>query len=428
MAKQSGQVTLRGRFRPGDVVRLVKVAGPHVLRPEGGEEIEVQSVGEEKDAPRVGYVRFTKGVEVGERYFITGQTGGYPLEVRVTGRAADDPSEVFEQAPVQPDRVRLSDGSFLDDPPTKESAPHILAAQADIRHAKKGTVLRSDTPRGEAHPVDVERPEPIRPQEDVPDGTVQMSDTKPREVDGETVGGGGEATEIVLGPQRQEDVPKGTLQRSDTPTGVAQPIPAGDAVHQAEVRESSAARESRGDPARASAEPLEIKGAKVGAPTGASEKESEKRHEELRESEREAALRSADLDQPGDQLLDTSGFDAQGQPASEDVARASGVEPAEKARVDAPGPDTAPSIKERGDNPFQEDEESKKRSEAGKKAARTRKRNERKAEKSGTGSGGSSSGSESSSGAEKSAKSTEKGSTSRTQTGAATTSNTTAKE
>jgi hypothetical protein len=86
-SRSAGQVTLRGRFSPGgDVVTLVKVAGPHVLRSEGGEEIETQTVTEEKDAPRVGYVRFSKGVEVGARYFIRGLTGGSPLEIRVTGK------------------------------------------------------------------------------------------------------------------------------------------------------------------------------------------------------------------------------------------------------------------------------------------------------------------------------------------------------
>jgi hypothetical protein len=86
MASSKGQVTLRGRFSPGDVVTLTKVAGPHVLRPEGGEEIETQTVTEEKDAPRVGYVRFSKGVEIGARYFIHGLHDGRPQEVRITGK------------------------------------------------------------------------------------------------------------------------------------------------------------------------------------------------------------------------------------------------------------------------------------------------------------------------------------------------------
>ena len=59
--KQSGgQVTLRGRFAPGDVVTLVKVAGPHVLRSEGGEEIETKEVEEQEDQPRVGCVSFSR--------------------------------------------------------------------------------------------------------------------------------------------------------------------------------------------------------------------------------------------------------------------------------------------------------------------------------------------------------------------------------
>jgi hypothetical protein len=63
---------------------------------------------------------------------------------------------VFEQAPIMPDRQRLTDGSFVDDAPTKESAPNVSVGPANIRHVSKGTVLRSDTPRGEAHPLDPE--------------------------------------------------------------------------------------------------------------------------------------------------------------------------------------------------------------------------------------------------------------------------------
>jgi hypothetical protein len=328
----SGQVTLRGRFPVGSVVTLTKVAGEHVLRPEGGEEVEVKTVTEEDGAPRVGYVRFSKGVEVGARYFIHGLVDGRPLEVRARGRAKDDPNEVFEQPPIAPDRMRLADGSWSDEAPTKESAPDILAAQADIRHVKKGTVLRSDTPRGEAHPLDPEERAPKRTQDDVDDGAVQMSDTRRREVDGQLVGGGGEASELVLGPQRQEDVPKGMVQRSDTPTGVATPIPAGNAVQQAQDRESSFAKETRGEPVRASAEPIAAKHARMGPPSGSTQERSEKRDAELKKSEREAALRTRVLDQPGDELLETSGHDAQGQPAAEDVARAAGVEPADKPR------------------------------------------------------------------------------------------------
>jgi hypothetical protein len=310
---------------------------------------------------RVGYVRFSSGVEVGARYFIRGLTGGSPLEIRVTGRDKDDPSEVFEQAPIMPDRMRLTDGSFVDERPTKESAPNVSVGPADIRHVSKGTVLRSDTPRGEAHPLEERAPK--RSQEDVKKGVVQMSDTRPREEDGQTVGGGGEAAELVIGPQRQEDVPKGAVQRSDTPTGVSTVIPAGDTVQQAQDRESSFAKETRGEPVRAAAEPIDAPKVNIGAPSGSSQKDSEARDADLKKSEREAA----------------------------DLA--------------VPIADMAPSA---GEDTGEGDEEAERRSRAAKKAARTRKRNEKKA-------------------AAKPA-ATSGNTTSTVETGAATTSNTTAKE
>jgi hypothetical protein len=318
MASRSGQVTLRGRFSVGSVVTLTKVAGEGTLRAEGGEDVETKTVTEEDGAPRVGFVRFSKNVEPGARYIIHGINDGVPLQIRARGRERDDPSEVLEQPPIQPDRTRLSDGSWSDEAPTKESAPDVLAAQADLRHVPAGTQLRSDTPRGSAHPVDPARPEPVRRQEDVAEGTPQMSDTRPREVDGRPVAGagGGEATELLVGPQRQEDVPKGVPQRSSTPSGTAQ------------------ARESRGDWTRAGAEPLEAKGVKIGPASGASQKDSEARDAKVKQSERDAAV----------------------APPIEDVAPSA-------------GPDTG------------EDDEAARRSEAAKKAARTRKRNERKAAK-----------------------------------------------
>jgi hypothetical protein len=372
-----GQVTLRGRFSKGSVVTLTKVAGEHVLRPAGGEQVETKTV-EEKDG--TSFVQFTSGVEVGARYFVHGINDGFPLEVRVTGREADADSEVLAQAPVQPDRVKLTDGSFLADKPTKESPPKLAVTFPGQRQVADGIVQRSDTPRGSAHPVDVGREEPVRRQESVKDGTVQMSDTRPREVDGVKVGGGGEATEIVLGAQRQEDTPDSVIQRSSTPTGVSQPLPAGDMVEAQEVRDSSATRESRGDNTRGAAEPLEAKGVKSGPPTGSKQEASEERQAE--------ALRrrvEAPREVPTDPLLlegENVGRDAQGQPVYEDVAAAAGIEPASDE------PDPA-------------------RVKAGKKAAATRKRNEE---------------------AGQAPDSAREGETSRTQTGAASTTNTTAKE
>jgi hypothetical protein len=138
MASRSGQVTLRGRFSVGSVVTLTRVAGEGTLRAEGGEDVETKTVVEEDGVPRVGFVRFSKGVEPGARYIIHGINDGVPLQIRVRGREAGDPSEVLEQPPVLPDRTRLSDGSWSDEAPTKESAPDVLAAQADLRHVPEG--------------------------------------------------------------------------------------------------------------------------------------------------------------------------------------------------------------------------------------------------------------------------------------------------
>jgi hypothetical protein len=297
----------------------VRVAHEGVLRAEGGEEVDVQTA--EKDENGVASVSFKKGVDEGARYIATGISDGRPLEVRVRGRASDDPSEILEQPPIQPDRVRLTDGSWSDQAPTKESAPKLAFTGPGQHQVPDGVTQRSDTLRGSAHPVDVESEEPVRRQESVKEGTPQMSDTRPREVDGVQVGGGGEATEIVLGPQLDRD--------------------------------SSRTRESRGDNTRGAAEPIDVKGAKLGPPKGANEKQSLQRQEES------LAARTAPraLDQPADARVNQSGLDAMGQPVYEDVAAAAGVESADQPGdpYDS-GPDPA-------------------RVEAGRKAARTRARN-----------------------------------------------------
>jgi hypothetical protein len=278
----SGQARLAGRFPPGAVVRLVEVDSEATLRSEGGQEVDTQTVGDD------GVVEFSKGVRVGGRYFAVGLVGGTPLEVRLRGNVGED--AVNGQAPISTDRVRLSDGSWSDEAPKREKAPAVPPGpRLSQQQVPGGVPQRSATIRGTAHPVDPEDREPLRRQEDVKDGTPQMSDTRPREVDGNTVGGGGEASEVLVGPQRQEDVPDGVPQRSDTPTGVATPIDVGDSVEAWRRAESSQARESRGDWTRAHAEPIAAKGAKVGAPTGANEKESAERDAELKKSDRQAA-------------------------------------------------------------------------------------------------------------------------------------------
>lgn len=289
MASSNGQVTLRGRFPSGTKVALVKVSDGAVLRAEGGRTLERKRVGKD------GSVQFTKDVEVGGRYFITGNVRGQPLEVRVTGRDRQaDEDSAGGQAPVQVDRVRLSDGSWLDEAPEKEKTPSSeVGPGPSQQQVPKRQWQRSSTARGSAHPHDPGEPAPYPSQEDT-NGVLQASDTEK-----------GRATPIDLGPQRQDQVPAGTWQRSATPKGVATPIPPGDAVEVQKVKESAEAKAKRGEPVRAAAEPLGVKAAGKRAKT--------------------AADKVSD-DTPSDG--DGSGRDALGQPLPGDVAAASGQEPA----------------------------------------------------------------------------------------------------
>lgn len=150
MASSAGRVTLRGRFSPGSRVRLVQVDGAHVLRPpEGAESVDEQTVGED------GCVSFSKGVEVDARYFIVGQQAGEPLAVRARGRAADDPDTVLGGGGVPADRVRLADGSFVDEPPEQHQDQPVPegATWLGQHQVPEGTWQRSDTPRGAAYPI-----------------------------------------------------------------------------------------------------------------------------------------------------------------------------------------------------------------------------------------------------------------------------------
>jgi hypothetical protein len=132
MATTKGQVTLRGRFRAGSLVKLVKVAGEHVLRVEGGVEPVAEAT---VDAS--GCVRFTEGVEVGARYLVVGQVDGEPVQVRARGNTADDENSVLTQAPVQPERQRLSGGQFADEV-VPQGAPRSVPEQpADELAARK---------------------------------------------------------------------------------------------------------------------------------------------------------------------------------------------------------------------------------------------------------------------------------------------------
>jgi hypothetical protein len=155
-SSKAGKLHLRGRFTPGSMVRLVKVDGPHVLRPGPNDEtVDTQKV--DKD----GTLKFSSGVKVGERYFAVGQVDGQPVEVRLTGRADDDPGHLAGYEPVTTDRARLGiggSGGWADEAPERPKGEEVpdgatWQAQHDV---SKGTLQRSDTPRGTATPISAE--------------------------------------------------------------------------------------------------------------------------------------------------------------------------------------------------------------------------------------------------------------------------------
>lgn len=285
MATQ-GQVKLAGRFPPGTKVALVQVRDETALRAEGGKTVERKRVKDD------GTVTFK--AEVGARYFLTGQVNGRPLEVRVTGRKTEaSDGSVPEQAPVQPDRVKLSDGSWADETPEKRDTPSSeVGPYPGQDQVPARTPQRSSTPRGSAHPVEKDEQAPYPPQEE--SKGPQMSDTET-----------GQATPIVDAPQRQDQVPASVPQRSATPLGVATPIPGGNAIEAQREKESAHGKAARGEPGKVAASPLDADVASKRQKTAAEKV-------------------NADVES------DSDGLDAQGQPASEDIAAAAGTEPASK--------------------------------------------------------------------------------------------------
>lgn len=244
MAKAQGQVTLRGRFPVGEVVALVEVAGPHVLRAAGGKTIARQKVREVGGVPTV---VFDSDVAVDGRYFIVGQVNGQHLEVRVRGTDRSEESTQTTQLPNQYEPRKFADGTLVDEPVERaeddnalEGAPHLA-----MRQVPEGTVLRSDTPHGVAHPVDLPEEAPYGSQADT-DDLLQMSDTE-----------AGQRVPIdVHVAVSQAQIPDGTIQRSDTPVGVATPIHTGGPVAAQRDKESVDAKEKRGEPGKAAALPL----------------------------------------------------------------------------------------------------------------------------------------------------------------------------
>lgn len=242
----NGQVTLNGRFSAGTVVRLVEVDGDHVMRSEGGREVDTKRVDSD------GRVQFKSGVKVGARYFVVGIQQGSPLEVPVRGNTAD--GDVV-QAPIQPDRIRLADGRWQDEviadarAAKKSEVPKSEVGPAPGQHqVPAGVQQRSDTPLGTATPVDPKERAPFPPQDDVAKRQPQRSDTER-----------GQATPIPhLAAPAQSDSKSRGPQRSDTPRGSATPIPAGDAIEAVLNRDSAQAKAAVGEPGKAASLPVDV--------------------------------------------------------------------------------------------------------------------------------------------------------------------------
>jgi hypothetical protein len=103
--KITAQVTLRGRFPRGALVRLY-AASPSALRhSEGDELLAAKKVGDDQT------VTFTNldGVAVGGRYIAFGYINGTPVDLRLRGRAPGD--ESLGQPPVGVEPVKHADGT-----------------------------------------------------------------------------------------------------------------------------------------------------------------------------------------------------------------------------------------------------------------------------------------------------------------------------
>jgi hypothetical protein len=179
MASSKAGIGLSGRFPAGTTVRLVKVEGPHVLRPGPNHEtVDTQTV--EKD----GTLSFSKGVEAGERYFAVATVNGEPREVRLTGKADPDEGFLAGYEPIAPERVRLGiggSGGWADEEPERPKGEEVpdgatWEAQHDV---KRGTLQRSDTPRGTAAVVSAEERERARKQYRKQDPTVPVVEATP---------------------------------------------------------------------------------------------------------------------------------------------------------------------------------------------------------------------------------------------------------
>jgi len=121
-----GGLSLHGRFAPGSEVRLTKASGPEQMRPGPADEVvDTQTVDED------GSLTFA-GTQPGERYFASGQIGGVPVNVRMTGRADDEEGFTSGYGGNPIERGKRGDGTWVDEPSRQE-----LAEQAELEAIAK---------------------------------------------------------------------------------------------------------------------------------------------------------------------------------------------------------------------------------------------------------------------------------------------------
>lgn len=144
MSSKTGQVKVAGRFPAGERVALVKVDGEHVLRAAGGKTIDRKKVDDD------GVVVFTKDVELGARYFVTGYDNGRPVEVRCTGITEEAASELT-QPPVGRDVRKFGDGTLIDGPAVGDEpdVAQVEAKAAKPRARASRPRSRGDQPAGQ---------------------------------------------------------------------------------------------------------------------------------------------------------------------------------------------------------------------------------------------------------------------------------------
>ena len=133
----SAFVKIRGKYPPGSVVSLYRVASVHTLRVGADAELVAEA-----QADADGTVTFTDGVQLDARYIARGVADGFPLELRARA-VEEEPADALE-AKITPDREQV-----IREPNRTPTAEATARRQQDV----VGVAQRSDTAHGTASPV-----------------------------------------------------------------------------------------------------------------------------------------------------------------------------------------------------------------------------------------------------------------------------------